>query len=142
MRCTPKLSIGHISLEGQTNARAFTDGSALHPTCPPLRRAGWGVYFPAGTRACGPLPGPVQTINRAELWAMCNCAAARPPVPVIHSDSLVTVSGAHRIATGDIPEANADLWVIYLACVVLGTEVQYVPAHLTPQQADERGVSE
>ncbi len=142
MCTTPQLSIGGISLAGQGASVAFTDGSALHPACPVLRRAGWGLFFPPHVRACGPLPGPSQTINRAELWAICNFAAARPPADTAHSDSTVTVSGAKRVAAGDIPAVNADLWVIYLACLVPGTVVHYVPAHLEPEEAEAKGVAQ
>ncbi len=140
MRSTPQLAIGGISLEGQGVRRAFSDGSALNPTIPEVRRAGWGVFFGPQSRACGPLPGPAQTINRAELWALCNLAAARPPVAEAHLDSTVTVAGARRVAAGDIPAINADLWVIYLACFAPGTAVHYVPAHLTAEEAEARGV--
>ncbi len=141
MRSTPQLSIAGLCLVGQGASGAFTDGSALHPDCPVLRRAGWGLFFPPDVRACGPLPGPSQTINRAELWALCNFAAARPAVPTAHSDSMVSVSGARRVAAGDVPAINADLWVIYLACLVPGTVVHCVPAHLTPEEAEAKGVA-
>ncbi len=140
MRSSPQLAVGALCLEGHVNSYAFTDGSALHPGCRPLRRAGWGLFFPSGIRACGPLPGPSQTINRAELWALCNFAAARPAVLEAHSDSQVTVSGAKRVARGEIPAINADLWVIYLACRVQHMSVSYVPAHLDEEQAAAKGI--
>ena len=62
----PQAPGGAGSEAGGRPLDVFTDGSALNPRHPAIRRAGWGVFIPeTGTEISKPLKGAVQTSVRA-----------------------------------------------------------------------------
>ena len=95
----------------------------------------------------GPLPGPIQTVPRAELHAICE-ALARTVGPIrIHTDHKPTVDGLlHGREWACCPtRVNADLWrrVWFLLDDLggLGPQVQvvWVKAHQGDVSLDARG---
>ena len=82
----------------------------------------------------GALPGPVQTVGRAELQAALTALEAGAAMVV--SDNQGVVNGANNIALGITrrikpTRVNADLWVRVLrAAGRAGKEVaRWVPSH-------------
>eukprot|EP00972_Heterocapsa_arctica_P108176 15931189-Heterocapsa_arctica.AAC.1 len=66
------LSIDHSpSTEVGGEVVAYTDGGAVFPADPRLRRSGWGIWVHAGhpLNSFGVVPGVEQTAGRAELYA-------------------------------------------------------------------------
>ncbi|CAD5210298.1 unnamed protein product [Bursaphelenchus xylophilus] len=57
--------------QGRSHIECFTDG-AVSNNGNPNARGGFGIHFPGGEMrdVKGPLPGPVQTNNRAEYHAI------------------------------------------------------------------------
>ena len=126
----------------------FTDGSCFYADMPALALAAWGVVH--GERlqplACGPVPGLLQTVARAELWAVISAVkwhiwsglAVR-----IWCDSQFVVEGAQKLMEtglfGRIQD-NADLWEL-LADVLRQADpdklfISHVPSHLDPAACD------
>ena len=62
---------------------AYTDGSASNTGCRATARAGWGVFYGAGSRhnVASHLSGPVQSSTRSELRAILEVfrCIAHPP---------------------------------------------------------------
>ncbi|MCP4239066.1 MAG: hypothetical protein GY772_00720 [bacterium] len=120
---------------------AFTDASAFGGDDPPAARAGWAFSDADGVSSYGPLPGPDQSVDRAELYALVRCTAAPSVLRRVFSDSTYVVRGAASAAAGIHPTTNGDLWEQYRFGPV-HPHVDHVPAHLTPAQAVLRGVPE
>ena len=95
----------------------------------------------------GPLPGPVQTVPRAELWAICEALARALGAIRIHTDHKPIVDGLlHGKEWALVPaRVNADLWrrLWYLIDDLggLGPNVQIVwaKAHQAGDSLDARG---
>ena len=69
-----------VTTQGRQGGQwAFTDGSPLDPEAAETARGGWAVVC-GPFEDFGPLPGWLQTINRAELWALIQAASRRPPL--------------------------------------------------------------
>ena len=95
----------------------YTDGACVHNQFPTLRRAGVGVWWGKGhgKNYSAPLPGHVQTNQRAELAAVIHALRYEERPVHIKSDSAYVVNGCskfrhawaalcwHRVK-------NADLW--------------------------------
>jgi len=95
----------------------YTDGACRHNQIAALRRAGYGAwwadYHPANVSK--PLPGHVQTNNRAELAAVLNVLQCEHRNVLIKTDSSYVYNGClkHRhvwAATGWASVKNTDLW--------------------------------
>ena len=93
----------------------------------------------------GPLPGPIQTVPRAELYAICE-ALARTVGPIrIHTDHKPIVDGLlHGREWARSPNrVNADLWkrLWFLLDDIGGANVQivWVKAHQHDDSLDARG---
>ena len=119
----------------------WTDGSGRYPTDARLRACTWAVHAGAGHPdkwLAGILPGPVQTIFRAELYAVIRALkATRGPLEVVSDCAGVVSTGMRYIRGKEVsPKAShADLWR-ELKAEAAGREVslRWVPSHL-PEQA-------
>ncbi len=83
----------------------------------------------------------LQTVLRAEIWAICHAAAAAAEGSTIYSDNQSAVAGASATVAGRPPKSNRDLWRIYARVVQPDVEVAWVPAHLDEAKAAKAGLS-
>ena len=118
----------------------FLDGSGGEHNSPVLRRCGVGVaVLKPGSSTClwalgVPLPGQLQTVPRAELYAalyVLQHLDVSVPGPVcLISDSAITVAGLQRIfddPTAPFPDGpNFDLWFLVRARVCLLCDALFV----------------
>ena len=76
----------------------FTDGACIYNQIPSLHRAGVGVWWGDGhaNNYSAPLPGQVQTNQRAELAAIIYAAKNEPRTLHIKSDSAYVVNGCSK----------------------------------------------
>ena len=93
----------------------WTDGAARHAADSRLRRAGSGIWYgqddPANLSL--PLPGKVQTNQRAELFAVVKVLERDGRMLEVRTDSQYVVNGAtswQRWQNGGWQGDNADLW--------------------------------
>ena len=92
----------------------WTDGGGKHPGGPLGRRCSWGAASENGQGTMsGLLPGPVQTVGRAELMAAV--MALEKGAAMVVSDNQGVVKGTNNIALGFVrsvkpSRVNADLW--------------------------------
>ncbi|MCP4239271.1 MAG: hypothetical protein GY772_01805, partial [bacterium] len=119
----------------------YTDGSVFGATDPAVARGGWAYSTAGGLASFGAMPGFAQTINRCELQAVVECASAHDRHLTICSDSSYVTAGAQLVGGGDSPLTNQDLWVQF-AALPHAPVVRKVQAHLTPEEAALRGLSE
>jgi hypothetical protein len=125
-------------------AVAYTDGGAVDPADPLVRRAAWAVVWMEGARWCrrsGPCPGR-QTVLRAELSAVAWAAgSAAAPLRLV-SDCAAVVDGVAAVAAGRgdslLDGQDGDLWRLVAAAP---PTVHWVPAHLAYPAAAARGVA-
>ena len=77
-----------------------SDGSGLRPGDPSVRRCGWGVVSVMQDQVhqlvFGPLPGPAQTVARAELYALFVAVRQVPQPFIIWVDNSTVVGGYHK----------------------------------------------
>ena len=116
----------------------YTDASAMRPKDPYLRRAAcafWAGDSKSGSAAWS-IPGPVQTVYRAELFAILAALEVFRGEVEIVSDCKGAVGEAERIrACGRVSptSTHADLWFRYknaLSAEGLGRVlVRWVPSH-------------
>ena len=83
--------LGFGDFKGSWGPRSFVDGSCLQSSIPEVARAGWSVVQIGDNllpqRAVyGALPGPRQTIGRAERWTFRQALAWHPKHESIVSD--------------------------------------------------------
>ena len=99
-----------------------TDGSGFHVKTPLLTRCGWGFcqILPVGKgwveATCrGPLPGPVQEVPRAELFATYQVLIRGVPPLEIFTDCKFVSDGyaAGYRTTCSSGYAHADLWRLF-----------------------------
>ena len=128
----------------QLPAVVYTDGSAVDPTDPLLRRAAWAVTWPMGgvwQRVSAACPGR-QTVGRAELRAAVYAAEATGGNALVVSDSRYVVDGAAELRVGGgqhlLDGQDGDLWRRLRACPPM---TRWVPSHRTLAQAREQGLS-
>ena len=117
----------------------YTGASAMRPRDPYLRRA--ACAFWAGDHesdsAAWALPGPVQTVYRAELYAILVALEVfRGDLQEIVSDCKGVVDEAERIRNGgrvNPTSRHADLWARYSEALkaqgIRSTLVRWVPSH-------------
>ena len=137
------------SLEALAYSRQlYLDGSGgEHSSLVDLRRCGWGIaalyrdadVLQAG--ACGSLPGYLQTVPRAELFAgimaleILNLyGVAGPGAVVIFSDNQCFVDLANSDRSRSLATGNADLWQRYWTAfdfLRVEVDIRKVKAHLT-----------
>jgi len=106
---------GDEELASQTHTLVWTDGAARHAADCRLRRAGSGIWYgqddPANLSL--PLPGKVQTNQRAELFAVVKVLERDRRRLEVRTDSQYVVNGAvswQRWQNGGWRGDNADLW--------------------------------
>ena len=121
----------------------YTDGSGMAPSWPELRRCGWSVVQLGDNgmpiRAIvGPLWGPIQTVGRAERFAVLQALRHLPSVTLVVYDLLGLVqeaeSWSHELA--DAQAAYADIWRSILAMYPGGEgrpAFIWCPAHHTDE---------
>jgi hypothetical protein len=119
----------------------YTDASAIRPKETFLRRAACSLWVGHASplNAAWALPGPVQTVYRAELYAVVVAAERVAGGCVVVTDCLGVAQGAQRVLKGETPSAvsrHADLWA-RLNTVVRGNpgrlrDVRWVPSHQPP----------
>jgi len=106
---------------GYVIGKVCTDGSGLHVKTPLLTRCGWGFcqIAPVGqgwveAAFRGPLPGFIQEVPRAELYAVYQVLLNGTPPLEIFTDCKFVADGykaGHR-ATCTSGYAHADLWAL------------------------------
>jgi len=91
----------------------------------------------------GPLPGPWQTAQRAEVYAVL-MAITRFTGPLnILTDSRYVHDRLARFLKGDRPKgAHEDLWCCIAAKLDRVSGVQWIKAHLTLGDAARKGIPE
>ena len=67
------------------------------------------------SEAYGPLPGPDQSVPRAELFAICEALRVALPPLTIHTDHEAILTGMQQGQDGTTTDThpNADLWRIF-----------------------------
>ena len=131
------------------DTHVFSDGTCTSPTYSPLSLAAWSVISASRQSriASGPLPGEVQSSNRAELYAalitaqwtkQCRCRTH------LWTDSAYTATGIWQLqqAPDDIPSrTNADLWQQLSATLATLGEgqllVHHTAGHSIPAEMDD-----
>ena len=127
----------------------FTDGSTSFGDSSRTAVASWSVMLadPASTEplliSSGPLPGVIQSNNRAELFAILQ-AVKSAKSGKIYSDSLVSVQGFRRLQRSGWQEsfwskaASYDLWFqLYISLKDSGFawDIVWVRSHCDKRQA-------
>ena len=108
-------------------------------------RAGWGLAFGSakGQTMAGPLPGPWQTAQRAEVYAVLMAITMfTGPVSII-TDSRYVHDRLARLLKGERPKgAHEDLWNRITSLLERVSGVSWVKAHLSQGEATRMGISE
>ena len=124
----------------------FSDGSCCHPADQQRRLASWALV--SASHGCcvaaGPLPGCLQTINRAELfgaWSAIQWAMRFETSMHLCTHSTYVAMGLHSLL--DDPyvcpyDTNADLWEEIAACLRGDPRVRIKVIHV-PGHADAAG---
>ena len=126
----------------------FTDGACRMPSMRPLSLASWAIVNASDGQILGSgiLPHILQTIGRAELWAVIlafDWSLKFHTVVWIHSDSAYVVDGCQYLMRHEVVPtkwADQDLWRIllwYLTRVPAGGRILKVRAHQEEFEADD-----
>ncbi|CAK0805455.1 unnamed protein product, partial [Prorocentrum cordatum] len=129
----------------------YTDGSAHASQVPEARRCGWAAVAlrpdgPPLKAAYGPLPGPRQTVGRAERHACLAPLAQAGSVQVIVSDlqSPVTEGNSWSPTAQSARARHASIWRQLHAAAARRDgpppRFRWVPAHRSLQQALAEGL--
>ena len=128
--------------DGVFTGRVLLDGSGLRGRCTRRRRCGFAVVMLDNADAVvgilyGALPGPVQSVAAAELWALrALLRHCMPPLDVA-SDCRFVVDGmaAGPAATTQATQVHAGIWrAVWREVAEIGADVIHirkVPAHAT-----------
>jgi len=124
----------------------WTDGACLHPADPLMARAAWGLRADADEsyNHGGPVQG-CQTAQRGEVAATVAASLLVLGELEVVTDSKYVTRCCARILAGEstVDWSHADLWrQLELPVRSRRMSVRWVKAHLTPQAARDRGVSE
>ena len=148
--CRPAMREAHNAAEWSIDKvpgvlRVYTDGSALHPKDPCLRRAGWGLAYQTGGSSHwishgGAVPGR-QSVARAELYAAL-WARTHFPGALVVTDCLYVQHGCVALSTGKGVKSffqgpDGDLWKRMAA--LEPPEVRWVRSHLSFEEASRLG---
>ena len=127
----------------------FTDGSTDWGNHSPLTLSSWSVvraYWGSSFSQCvakGPLPGPCQSNNRAELYAVVQ-AVRGGQRGSIYTDSAIVVKGFQRLQKAGWDETvwskadNYDLWLQLHQALLpdpLRWKIIWIPSHRAIQEA-------
>ena len=100
---------------------------------------GFGVHFPSHPLLdfAGPLLGPSQTAQRAELRAVCKALELTPAKVCEASDSACVVQGLTHLLAGrlQLSPSRRDLWTYLSEHVAMIASVRWIKAHLPSQPA-------
>ena len=137
-----------VPVDSSACQHLFTDGSGFSSGFAGLDIAAWAVVH-AGSQqalASGPLPGLLQTVPRAELFAVVKAAdwlLQTGAAGIIWSDAQHVVEGVVALQEGaavDVNQDNADLWRSLrdrLSLVKPGQlRIRHTPAHLDEAKCD------
>ena len=117
-----------------------TDGSCIDTPLGP--RAGWGIYAGPCQAHGGPLPGPRQTAQRAEVYALVQALRLLPRCGHVYTDSQYVEGRVLAFGqAGYIPYvvAHRDLWCQALESWHPAIAVTWIKAHLDWPEAQQRG---
>ena len=90
---------------------AYTDGSALNPKHPKIRRAGWGLCVPAlGIEEFGPVVGRRQTAVRGEIRAMAAALERTTGAIRVWTDCKAVIRGFAKLSEPHHRKPHGDLW--------------------------------
>ena len=119
----------------------FTDGSAINPRHPAIRRAGWGVFIPeTGVEISQPLRGAVQTSVRAEIRAAVEGLEVTHGPITIWTDCKAVLRGFHRLSDNPAKRHHGDLWErAQKAAAGREIGVKWIKSHQKEQEAVMRG---
>ena len=137
----PQAPGGAGSEAGGRPLDVFTDGSALNPRHPAIRRAGWGVFIPeTGVEISKPLYGAVQTSVRAEIRAAVEGLEVTSGPITIWTDCRAVLRGFHRLADSPAKRHHGDLWArAQKAAAGREIAVKWIKSHQTEREAAARG---
>jgi ribonuclease HI len=125
----------------QNKVHAGSDGGCM--ISPWGDRAGWGFSFEGGGDLGGPVEGPYQTAQRAEVYAVLQVLAVATGPVVLYSDSKYVCDKLNGLSQGSSPEgAHSDLWCEIHVLLPRLHSHHWVKAHLTKCQAAAKGISE
>ena len=129
---------------GGAVVEAWTDGAAIEPGIPQLRRAGWGLWIPGplGCAMAEAVKGPAQTAQRAEVRAFVAAVEYTGGAVKVWTDSRFVCSGVRYLDLGLVPPfAHRDLWERALRAWRPGvSSAAWVKAHLEWDEAESRGI--
>ncbi len=85
------------------------------------------------------LPGPVQTVPRAELYCLVWLALNAEPLSIIHyvTDNLNLFNTFNKGPSAGMISSNADLYHTLFATTIdkaMQVTVTWMPSHLTPSE--------
>ncbi|CAK0829323.1 unnamed protein product, partial [Prorocentrum cordatum] len=139
------------SAAARATACSALDDPGHASKAPEARWRGWAVlaFRPDGFQlkaACGPLPGAVQTVGRAERFACLAPLRQRRPTSLIVSDlqSLMTEGNSWSPDAASARGRHAGIWgqlhAAAAARAVPPPRFRWAPAHRTLEQAIEEGI--
>ena len=113
-------------------AKVYTDGSGQHAAG--VQLAGYAVHFPEFPALSESLPlwGAAQSVQRAELRAVCVAIERAPTRRHVVSDSTFVVKGISSILGGQFnqPTKHADRWNFIARRITTLANVSWIKAHL------------
>ena len=94
----PPVPVMPVVGSGYDKVVVWTDGSSVNSRDARFQRAGAGIFYGAGRplNVAIPGPGPVQTNQRAELFAVLNAIGREQRLLEIRSDSQYVVDGVRN----------------------------------------------
>ena len=128
----------------QVSGALWTDGSAIHPADPALRRAAWSMVWRDGTgwhSATGRVPGR-QTVGRAELCAAVYAYRCCPCPDELVIDNQYVAYGIANCRRGRTARylggPDADLWELLIQARPQVDPI-WIASHLEQHEAVARG---
>ena len=126
----------------------WTDGSAIHPGDPLLRRAAWSLAWQDESGAwhsrTGTVPGR-QTVGRAELFAAVFAYECERYPEALYIDNQYVAYGIANCRRGRstkyLDGPDGDLWRRLIAAAP-GTDPIWIPSHMELHEALARGYTE
>ena len=117
--CTPVQEPANwVEQHGGLSGPVATDGTAEHGEDARLRQAAWGLWAPLGEGVSlgGALPGDVQTVPRAELWAALQAVRFAIAPVLLLIDNEIVFEGVARVSADphsfalNLHSEMVDLW--------------------------------
>ena len=119
----------------QTTSTLCTDGAAIYPQDPVLRRSTWSLAWalPDGSwkTISGPTPGK-QTVGRGELVGAIMAYYSNPAPPALYIDNKYVADGIREVIQGHathlLDGTDGDLWSLLVAAAPR-TIPTWMPSH-------------